>query len=160
MGIRALLFFDDRRGSPIKIKRRIKIRKRSKSKSKIMSRIASQKSYWGCGRRTRYVRLGLDAAAVTAWARPAPRPRRPGGTAARRLTLGPSPEFKKASTWLTDAVKITSPESLKTRGGRKVLKNTPKGKGATPGKPGATRGTSKGSRAASAGPEVSKGRPD
>jgi hypothetical protein len=77
-----------------------------------------------------------------------------------RLALGPSPEFKKASPWLTNAVKTTSPESLKPKGGRKVLKNTPKGKGATPGKPGAARSASKGGQATSAGSGEAKGRPD
>jgi hypothetical protein len=76
-----------------------------------------------------------------------------------RLTLGPSPDFKKASNWLTDAVKITSPVPPKIRGGRKGSKAMPKGKGATPGKPGAARGASKGSRAASAGPNLRPGLP-
>jgi hypothetical protein len=77
-----------------------------------------------------------------------------------RLTLGPSPDFKKASTWLTNAVKTTSPESLKPKAGRKVLKNTPKGKGATPGTPGAAKSASKGSRATPAGSGEAKAPPD
>jgi hypothetical protein len=77
-----------------------------------------------------------------------------------RLTLGPSPEFKKAITWLTNAVRSTSPESLKPKGGRKTLKNTPKGKGVTPGKPGTAKGAPKGTRATPADSDKPKARPD
>jgi hypothetical protein len=47
------------------------------------------------------------------------------------VNLGPSPDFKKASAWLINAVRSTSPESLAPRGRKK---NANKGKASTKGK--------------------------
>ncbi len=77
-----------------------------------------------------------------------------------RLTLGPSPEFKKASAWLTNAVRSTSPESLQATARRKTLKNTPKGKVATPGKPRTAKSAANGNRATPAGSQETKAGPD
>jgi hypothetical protein len=63
-----------------------------------------------------------------------------------RVTLGPSPGFKKASAWLNDAVKATSPESL--RPARKNAKTTPRGTGLTRGR-GASQGKEKSGKGAS-----------
>ncbi len=43
-----------------------------------------------------------------------------------RLSLGPSPGFKNASNWLNEAVKSTSPDSLKPKLNRKNNRNTTK----------------------------------
>jgi hypothetical protein len=53
------------------------------------------------------------------------------GSTKARITLGPSPGFKNASTWLTNALKNTSPDSLKPA--RNGPRNTRPGKGATRG---------------------------
>jgi hypothetical protein len=67
-----------------------------------------------------------------------------------RITLGPSPGFKNASAWLTNALRSTSPESL--RPARKNTKMTSKGtgtrgRGAAQGKERTGKGATKGTRA-------------
>jgi hypothetical protein len=58
-----------------------------------------------------------------------------------RIGLGPSPEYRKASDWLTKAVRSTSPESVKPP--RSNVKNAPKGKGTTPKKGRSSKGVTK-----------------
>ena len=70
-----------------------------------------------------------------------------------RISLGPSPEYRKASDWLTKAVRSTSPESVKPV--RRDVKNAPQGKGTTPKKGRSSKGATKGTGAnppASGGP--------
>ena len=55
-------------------------------------------------------------------------------SAKARPGLGPSPEFKKASAWLTNAVRSTSPESLTPKTSRRKSKNSARGKSTTKGK--------------------------
>jgi cytochrome c556 len=64
-----------------------------------------------------------------------------------RITLGPSPSYKKASAWLSDAVKTTSPESLTPKALRNKAKNAPRGKGTTPTKERSGKGTTPETRA-------------
>jgi hypothetical protein len=60
------------------------------------------------------------------------------------LGLGPSPDFRKANAWLTNAVRSTAPESLKPAK-RKETQAT-KGRRATPGKERTKKGATKGSQ--------------
>ena len=62
-----------------------------------------------------------------------------------RISLGPSPEYRKASDWLTKAVRSTSPESVKPV--RRNVKNAPKAKGTTPKKGRSNKGATKGTGA-------------
>jgi hypothetical protein len=51
-----------------------------------------------------------------------------------RVSLGPSPDYKKASAWLINAVRSTSPESLKPKVRKKSSRNTISGKSTAKGK--------------------------
>jgi hypothetical protein len=51
-----------------------------------------------------------------------------------RVSLGPSPDYKKASAWLINAVRSTSPESLKPKVRKKSSRNTISGKNTAKGK--------------------------
>jgi hypothetical protein len=59
------------------------------------------------------------------------------GSTKSSIGLGPSADFKKASNWLTNAVRSTAPETLKPAAGRKrpnnssMVKSQSKGKNAT-----------------------------
>jgi hypothetical protein len=53
----------------------------------------------------------------------------------RGVGLGPSPTFKNASAWLNDAVRSTSPDSLRPRVNRKSVRNTTKDAPKTKGGP-------------------------
>ncbi len=73
-----------------------------------------------------------------------------------RTALGPSQDYKKASTWLTNAVKSTAPESLITKkqpGARKGLKDKVAIPAKTPGK-GVRKGTNEANPQSSGEPEV------
>jgi Skp family chaperone for outer membrane proteins len=61
-----------------------------------------------------------------------------------RLGLGPSPDFKKASLWLTNAVRSTAPESLKPA--KKKMTQPTKGRRTTPGKDRTKKGATKDSQ--------------
>jgi hypothetical protein len=74
-----------------------------------------------------------------------------------RVTLGPSPGFKRAGAWLNDAVKATSPESL--RPAKKNAKPTTKGTGLTKGR-GASQGKEKSGKSASKGTRANLATPD
>ena len=58
-----------------------------------------------------------------------------------RISLGPSPKYRKASDWLTKAVRSTSPESVKPV--KRDVKNAPKSKGTTPKKGRSSKGATK-----------------
>ena len=64
-----------------------------------------------------------------------------------RVSLGPSPDFKKASAWLINAVRSTSPESLAPKANKKNSKSIAKGKSAAKGKL-ATAGKERSSKSA------------
>jgi hypothetical protein len=74
------------------------------------------------------------------------------GSTTSRVGLGPSADFKKASTWLTTAVRSTAPETLKPRGGRRkpshstTDKSQPGGRSASTSKDGPGRTATKGPR--------------
>jgi hypothetical protein len=67
-----------------------------------------------------------------------------------RVSLGPSPDFKKASAWLINAVRSTSPESLKPKARKKSSKNTANGKSTAKGKE-ATSGAKRSNNSAKKG---------
>ncbi len=67
-----------------------------------------------------------------------------------RVSLGPSPDFKKASAWLINAVRSTSPESLAPKANKKNSKSIAKGKSAAKGKL-ATAGKERSSKSAQKG---------
>jgi hypothetical protein len=67
-----------------------------------------------------------------------------------RVSLGPSPDFKKASAWLINAVRSTSPESLKPKARKKSSKTTANGKCTAKGK-GTTQGKERSSKSAGKG---------
>jgi hypothetical protein len=50
------------------------------------------------------------------------------------VSLGPSADFKRESTWLINAVRSTSPESLKPKSGRRNSRNAARDKTSTKGK--------------------------
>jgi hypothetical protein len=75
-----------------------------------------------------------------------------------RVGLGPSPAFKNASAWLSNAVKSTSPESLKPKVKGKNMKNPTKD--AAKGKERPSKGATKGSRAKTAKSDEPEARPD
>jgi hypothetical protein len=74
-------------------------------------------------------------------------------TTRSRIGLGPSGDFKKASTWLTNAVRSTAPETLKPPAGKKKLNNSSTVKSQSKGRNSATlkespgKAATKGSRA-------------
>jgi Skp family chaperone for outer membrane proteins len=77
------------------------------------------------------------------------------GSTKSRIGLGPSADFKKASAWLTTAVRSTAPETLKPPTGKKkannssTVKSQSKGKNATNAKDRPGKTATKGSRAGS-----------
>jgi hypothetical protein len=76
-------------------------------------------------------------------------------TTKSRIGLGPSADFKKASAWLTNAVRSTAPETLKPPAGKKrtnnssTVKSQSKAKNATSAKDGPGKTATKGSRSGS-----------
>jgi hypothetical protein len=74
------------------------------------------------------------------------------------LGLGPSPGFKNQSAWLNDAVKSTSPDSLKPKINRKNAKIPTKD--AAKGKERPSKGATKASRAKTAKSDEHEARPD
>jgi hypothetical protein len=77
------------------------------------------------------------------------------GTTRSRVGLGPSADFKKASTWLTTAVRSTAPETLKPPAGKKktntpsMVKSQSKGKNSATAKESPGKAATKGSRSGS-----------
>jgi hypothetical protein len=75
-----------------------------------------------------------------------------------RVSLGPSPGFKNASNWLNDAVKSTSPESLKPKVNKKGMRNTTKD--TAKGKDRPSQGATKGTRSKTAKSDDQQARPE
>jgi hypothetical protein len=76
------------------------------------------------------------------------------GSTKSRVGLGPSTDFKKASTWLTNALRSTAPESLAAKAVKRKTNNPStgkspaRGKNATTAKTGSAKTATKGSRSA------------